>query len=223
MRAYVITILQNEKSVEAAERCISSAARHGLAVEKFPAFTPEDDPIKLLEDKGVLHQGLNEKWSRSLNCAAAFLSHYTLWEKCLSDGQLIVFEHDAVIVNQIPSSVIQGWGFKQMISLGRPSYGQFRTPRVLGSGPLVSKRYFPGAHAYAIKPAAAKTITDHAKDIGARPTDVYLNLDNFSFLEEFYPWPVEAHDYFTTIQNEEGCQAKHNYVKNREKYNIISA
>ena len=43
MRAYVITILQNKKSVEAAERCISSAARHGLAVEKFPAFIIIDD------------------------------------------------------------------------------------------------------------------------------------------------------------------------------------
>ena len=223
MKAYVITIQKNEKSVEAAERCIASAAKFGLLVDKFSAYTPEDDPIRILEEKRVIHQGLNEKYSRTLNCAAAFLSHFTLWEKCLDEGPLIVFEHDAVVMDQIPAAVIAGYGFKQMISLGKPSYGQFRNPRVLGAGPLVSKKYFPGAHAYAIKPAAAKTITDHAREVGARPTDVYLNVENFRFLEEFFPWPVEAHDYFTTIQKEEGCQAKHNYVRNREKYNIIES
>ena len=57
----------------------------------------------------------------------------------------------------------------------------------------------------------------HAQVRGAAPTDVYLNLDNFSFLEELYPWTHEAQDYFTTIQNELGCQAKHNY---REGYEI---
>jgi len=30
-------------------------------------------------------------------------------------------------------------------------------------------------------------------------------------LQEYWPWPVEAHDSFTTIQNENGCLAKHNY------------
>jgi hypothetical protein len=45
------------------------------------------------------------------------------------------------------------------------------------------------------------------------PTDVFLNLNSFAFLQEFYPWPVEARDSFTTIQSEIGCRAKHNKVE----------
>ena len=54
--------------------------------------------------------------------------------------------------------------------------------------------------------------------MGARPTDVYLNIDTFPFLQEYYPWPVEARDSFTTIQSEMGCKAKHNF---NEKYEIV--
>ena len=224
MKAYVITIQKNEKSSEAAKRCIASGLRHGLHIDEFPAFTPDDDPFQILEKKKrVIPNGLVEKWSRSENCAAAFLSHFSLWEKCKEEGPLIVFEHDAVLTNNIPNSILDGFGFKQCVSLGAPSYGNFKQPRFLGTGPLTSKKYFPGAHAYAVKPAAATTFIEHAQNVGARRTDVYLNIENFRFLEEFHPWPVEAQDYFTTIQNEEGCQAKHNYVKNKEKYNIIDA
>ena len=54
--------------------------------------------------------------------------------------------------------------------------------------------------------------------IKAKNTDVFLHLDIFPDLEEYYPWPVEAWDSFTTIQNPEGCLAKHNYG---QQYEII--
>jgi hypothetical protein len=50
----------------------------------------------------------------------------------------------------------------------------------------------------------------------SEPTDVYLNRDNFPFLEEHYPWPVEVEDTFSTIQDEAGLYAKHNYDKGIE-------
>ena len=49
---------------------------------------------------------------------------------------------------------------------------------------------------------------------------VFLNINTFPFLEEHYPWPVEARDSFTTIQSEMGCRAKHNF---NEEYEIINA
>ena len=45
----------------------------------------------------------------------------------------------------------------------------------------------------------------------AGPTDIFLNKQNFPWLQEYYPWPAEAHDSFSTIQNTNGCLAKHNY------------
>ena len=46
------------------------------------------------------------------------------------------------------------------------------------------------------------------------PTDVFLNIETFPFLEEYYPWPVEVRETFTTIQRKEGCLAKHMYNEN---------
>jgi GR25 family glycosyltransferase involved in LPS biosynthesis len=82
---------------------------------------------------------------------------------------------------------------------------------------LVSKPYFPGAHAYMLKPAGAKAFIAKAHE-KPLPTDIFINKVNFPWLEEYYPWPVEARDTFTTIQKVEGCLAKHNY---NDDYKII--
>ena len=73
-----------------------------------------------------------------------------------------------------------------------------------------SKKYFPGAHAYQVTPKGAEALCRYAK-VYAKPTDVFLHLDVFPWLEEHNPWVAEARDTFTTIQKEEGCLAKHNY------------
>ena len=89
----------------------------------------------------------------------------------------------------------------------------------IGVGPLSSKRYFPGAHAYRLKPIGAKTLLSRVQT-DARPTDIYLNVDCFPWLEEYYPWPVVVKESFTTIQKLEGCVAKHGYKGGYEIVNI---
>lgn len=119
---------------------------------------------------------------------------------------MLVFEHDAVVVAELPLDV----EFDRLLSLGKPSYGDFDVPLRQGVNPLTSKPYFPGAHAYMINPEGARALISQSK-LGAKTTDVFLHVDTFPWLQEFYPWPVEAHDSFTTIQNRSGCLAKHNY------------
>ena len=160
----------------------------------------------MMMDEGINPNGFEEVYSRTDNCKAAFLSHYLLWKRALiSTEDILIFEHDAVIRSEIPSVPFNG-----CISYGKPSYGKFNTPSFLGAGPLTSKPYFPGAHAYKVSPAGASQLIEKAKT-EAGPTDVFLRLDRFNWLQEYYPWPVEARDTFTTIQNERGCLAKHNY------------
>ena len=208
MKAYVITIESNDKSVQVADRCIKSAKWFGVNVEQWRATTPKDNPIaKLLEDD-VKISGLHEAYSRIANCAAAFHSHYSLWKHCIElDEQIMILEHDAIFVNQLP----QNLKFNKCISLGHPSYGRWNEATKLGVSPLFSKRYFPGAHGYIVKPEACREFVKRATEVMARPTDVFLNIESFPWLEEYYPWPVKANDSFTTIQNESGCYAKHNY------------
>lgn len=214
MKNYVITIIDNKKSIEAADRCIDSGVKHGMLIQNFRAITPRDPIRDILKKQGISDQGFKEKFSRLDNCIAAFLSHYALWTQCAAGKEEFqIFEHDAVVVNEIPEFI----NYKNCISLGKPSYGKYQTPANIGVNSLTSKRYFPGAHAYRLKPAGARLLVTQAKVL-ARPTDVFLTLDTFPWLEEYYPWPVEAHDTFSTIQRTEGCLAKHNYS---DKYEII--
>lgn len=213
MKAYVITIQDHEQSMQAARRCIQSAKKFNIDVNMFPGYTPESDPEKIAHRKGIPTEKFKEIYSRYDRCLAAFLSHHQLWESCIdSNEDFLILEHDAVFVNSIPAIIKN-----PIVSLGKPSYGKYNTPRILGEGPLVSKRYFPGAHAYYITPAGALDLVNKAKK-HAGPTDIFINLDIFPYLHEVYPWPVEAKDNFTTIQNKNGCIAKHNYG---EKYEIL--
>lgn len=207
-------MIENKKSIAAADRCIDSGVKYGMSIQYFRAITPKDSIDDILSIHGISKDGFREKYSRLDNCIAAFLSHYALWVDCVANNQEYqIFEHDAIIVSSIPEYI----DYQGCISLGKPSYGKYNDPLLIGVNPLTSKRYFPGAHAYRIKPGAAKQLIAQAK-VNARPTDVFLHNDTFPWLEEYYPWPVEARDSFTTIQRVEGCMAKHNYS---DKYEII--
>lgn len=213
MKAFVIAIPQHEKSQGAADRCIASGKRHGVEIDKFNAITPSVDLEELAAQHQVPLKLFNEKYSRTSNCIAAFFSHFTLWKKCIELNQPIaIFEHDAVVSGQLPTTP-----FNYVMSIGQPSYGKHVVPTHLGVGPLTSKPYFPGAHAYMVNPAGAKRLIERAK-LDAGPTDVFLDIRRFPWLQEFYPWTAYAADSFSTIQNKTGCLAKHNY---KEGYEIV--
>jgi GR25 family glycosyltransferase involved in LPS biosynthesis len=214
MLAYVITIKGHAQSEEAAARCIASAKKYNTTVEKHWAVTPTNTNLKQkLKAEGIPKSGFTEKYSRLDNCIAAFLSHYSLWQHSIKvNNTVLVLEHDAVFVHKLPDN-IQG----DIASFGAPSYGKFKQP-ANGYGPLISKQYLPGAHAYTVTPAGARMLVERAKR-DAEPTDVFINNKKFpDTIHEYYPWPVEAKDYFTTIQKEAGCKAKHNY---NGKYKIV--
>ena len=68
MQAYVITIMDEPKSVQSAKRCIKSAKRYGVDVEMWPAITPKDNPVKIFEDKGLPTRRFeNNPYSRPVN------------------------------------------------------------------------------------------------------------------------------------------------------------
>lgn len=207
MISKVITLTNLTESVKVATRCIVSAQHYGIEVEMFNAITPKN-AIDLAESNKVAIHSFREKYSRYKNALAAFMSHYLLWNECVNTGQnYLILEHDAVFVSDIPQ-IFRG----DIVNLGAPSYGKFDTPRILGEGPLTSKTYLPGAHAYYITPRGATQLIVKAKQ-DARPTDVFINKNSFPDVKEIYPWPIEARDSFTTIQREDGVQAKHTFLK----------
>lgn len=208
MKNFVITIRENNKSVEAAQKCIQSAAKFDLEVDYYDAFVPSESKEFIKEQKINDLAFNNNKFSREDNARAAFCSHFSLWQFSMEcNEEITIFEHDAVVVDPIPEMSYNG-----CISIGKPSYGKWITPSSLGTNPLTSKKYFPGAHAYRLNPKGAKELVERAR-LEAAPTDVFLNIHSFPFLQEYYPWPVEVRESFTTIQKTQGCLAKHMYNK----------
>ena len=213
MIMYVITMMDNERSVQVANRCIKSGQVFGYGIKKHKAYTPQNcDVYEELKKLKYNKNGFIEKYSRPENCIAGFLSLHSLWKKCVKlQRPVYIFEHDAVLTGDVPSLPMF-----DILNLGRPSYGKFNTPSFIGYGALVSKPYFPGAHAYRVTPKGAQQLIDEAM-FSAGPTDIYMHTSKFT-LGEYYPWPAEARDSFTTIQQKAGCYAKHNYG---ETYEII--
>lgn len=221
MRAFVITIFGNEKSEAAAERCIESAKQFGIDVEKHRAITGKE----LLEDGPFLNYAtwacinvteFAESWSRYENALACFCSHHMLWGlSWVQKEPILILEHDAVFVSDPKLDELK---FNKLLSIGKPSYGQFDLKDNPGIYPAFSKNngaYLGGAHAYIVKPDAAIELINKARE-KALPTDIFLSRKTFPWLQELYPWPVIADDSFTTVQNEKGCIAKHNYNKDYE-------
>ena len=213
MKAFVIYVEKYPESKEAALRCVESGKKYGVDVKLHKGYDTDGDPVKVAEMYGIPTENFREKFSRFENCLAAFLSHHSLWLWSFKNQEeVLILEHDAIFIDEIRIPPYEG-----VLSYGAPSYGKFVTPPSIGVNKLVSKQYLPGAHAYLVKPSAAYALTEMARKY-ACPTDLYIRNDLFSFVQEYYPWPVLVRDSFTTIQKEEGCIAKHRYS---DSYQII--
>lgn len=216
MKCLVITVKDHKKSEESADRCIKSAKRFHVYPEKMYGADPSNVD-SMMEYFEIPHDNFNNNsYSRIQNVKSCFVSHFMCWLWSVNYGESVfIMEHDAYMVAGIPTGLM--FDDNICVSLGKPSYGKYKQPQVFGLNPLTSKQYFPGAHAYIVGCNAAKKLVDYAR-VNPNPADIYLNTRDFPWLQEYYPWPVEARDTFTTVQKREGCIAKHNYS---EQYEII--
>jgi len=191
LKGFVITIENLPQSVAVAERCQKSAEKFGVSTDLFPAVTPASNPRELIKKLRLNDEHFKDDiGSRPDNVIATFLSHYRLWSRCAEGKEtFVIFEHDAVVVNEIPKYAI----FMGCMNIGAPSYGKFEQPSMIGVNPLTSKNYFPGAHAYMLKPEAARILCETAITT-AMATDVFLQ-------KSLFPW--------------------YNYKKNPTKYEFL--
>lgn len=215
-RAYVVTLLDIPQSVEMAERCIASGKKYGIEVEKHPAIY-KDKAEKALAVEGLKRGNWDESYSNPTAVIGNFVSQFNLWKRTArSLDSAIILEHDAVFTAEVPD--LEGKG--HIINLGKPSYGRYKSKSQPGIYPMFSKPggYIPGAHAYYITHIGANWLVETSHKRGAHPVDLFLCRQNFKEIKELYPWVAEARDEFSTIQNEKGCKAKHNYS---DKYKVL--
>ena len=129
MKAFVITLKDNEYSEQVAERCIQSANKFGLKVEKFYGvdrsvaksvmkshdlkWTWANNNTELMHcPKTGLRQhpymggGKPAPLDAKIGCS---MSHFLLWKKCVElDEPILILEHDSVFLRALPEFDFKG-------------------------------------------------------------------------------------------------------------------
>jgi len=210
VKAKVITLLDMPASVDAAARCIETGAKYGIFVEMHEAYTPNSCQ-RYFDQEELTATAFDDDWSRKANAMACFSSHHSLWREIVDQGEsMLILEHDAIFVSMLPilPEMVQLFG---IINLARPSFGKYKEPRSAYAGKLISRKtYVGGAHGYIVTPAGARCLLENAKQ-HAKPADKMLDPKAGLKIGEIYPWCIEAHDSFSTVQKEKGCKAKHKF------------
>lgn len=206
MKAFIVTLFNIPESVEIAKRAYHSANSFGLEAT-LRAGVWRDVAMQELAAEGLRRGTFDESWSNTAAAMGNFVAQYRIWREIAHSEPAIIMEHDAVVTAPIPAIPAN----LDIVSFGKPSFGKVLAPKVTGFLPLFSSgNKIPGAHGYYLTPAGAQMLMSMAKRKGALPVDKFI-CPQWFIIHEYYPWPIEAHDSFTTIQRVKGCLSKHNY------------
>lgn len=186
-RAYIITIKGNEISESMARRCLDSCNQIGQQAEIFQAFdgTEKLNSEIIVPDHAVGKTWLS--WVKLLNFTLSkaeiccFLSHFSLWCKCIEQDQpLVILEHDAVMLQRFDEhpaiNSIVYLGSNEMVA------SNVCYPFIPPQAQLCHNyRHILRTHAYSIDPQVAKNLVSKAIERGIyTAVDVFMNINRFS-------------------------------------------
>lgn len=181
---YIIVIENNETSENMARRCIASCEKVGQSCEIWSAFDGTDD--KELKVPVFLKDKTHISWPKLINSelstrqVGCFMSHYSLWCRCLTlDQPIVILEHDAVMLkpyteHRLYNSIVYLGSIEQ--AKGNPIYAT--PPHATHYNGLL--RSLCRSHAYAIDPAVARTLVGYTITHGIyQSLDMYVRSDLF--------------------------------------------
>lgn len=198
MKAFVIKLKGIDISEALALDCIASGTEHGTEIIPFDGIYGEENIKLKTAEYGIRPYSEGMKKGR-LGVKGCFLSHYTLWLKCLElDEPIIIFEHDAMLIAPIPNNIENQ--FKEFLMLDpfnkfSKSYAndiknsltvaqsvvEYQNPESRKKYGVTTE-YAMGLQAYIIKPSAVKKIQEKIKEFGYLPADMQCNKETI-FLE----------------------------------------
>lgn len=228
MKAFVITLKNNSYSERVADRCINSAAKFGISVEKYYGVD-KTNAYPMMESFGLTWTWANNNTSNricpitklrqfpyvaadlraKIGCA---MSHYLLWKKCIElDEPILILEHDAVFINPLPD--IQFNGICQIndpqgatpkgkywhdVMVQRNKAGVFPKTRIRTGKDEMIPDGLAGNSAYMIKPWAAQELIQFVDKVGLWHNDCIINIQNQPWLEEIFPFVTVAKQTHST-------------------------
>lgn len=195
MKSYIIYNPHDSLSRELAESSVRSCNAHGLQPELFEGYFEEriDEKLKLHH---LSHSNMLPKEIRKGE-QGCFLSHFELWNRCVKDNEpLLILEHDVFMKSTLPEGILDRFDdvlhLDYCISLRKDLEKYKECAKEVGSNFRVEQIFkealnkevtwksakafhVSGAHAYIIKPSAAKKLIDKAHSNGFFPADVHIN------------------------------------------------
>ena len=183
--AYIISLPNNETSVNMTNKCIESCDNAGMKYVVWEGYDGVNDqnlivPPKLMEKDSFMKMIKVRNHYLTRGEIACALSHISLWSECvLIDEPIVILEHDALMLNKYTIHHI----FNSICYLGcteqtNSSWGVFPTPPHASDGP--NFHFICRAHAYAIDPAVAKNMCAHVLKYGIHDSlDKMLRADLF--------------------------------------------
>jgi hypothetical protein len=212
MKAYIITIFDNQDSVKHANICLQSIkdTNSDLDAQLFSAITPDTMfnvtwtwPARKKQTCNktglILTAYKNADINKRIACAQ---SHYMLWKKCVELNETIcILEHDAFFIKKFNLTDFSGGA----MSINSPLDATFKDREYdsllenkENEVPWVTEinipQGLPGNSAYIIKPWAAKKAIELQDTVGWWPNDAILCKQLCSWLTVYKP-------YFTILQN----------------------
>jgi len=190
-KTFVIAIKGHAVSEKQLQECLSSGERYGWKIKTFwgvDGRTITDDTWKT---EGIFPRLDKPTMSRP-GVQGCFLSHWSLWKKCLELEQpIIILEHDALIQNFWNPLEID----ESLIKLHR--YYKHKQPKYDDDSGLWS----PSGHAYCLLPKHALKLIEFVKKHGAFEADRLIGDKVLSYTHLGKPSLIERQNSFSTTNN----------------------
>ncbi len=205
---YIITLPGNPTSEELTARCIASLEAVGQPHTLWPGFDGVEGRPQIPEHlRGLPHVSWPKLVTGKLSWAqvACFMSHYSLWCRCLTlDRSIAILEHDAIMVKPYMHHRL----YNSIVYLG--SVEQHRGQQPIYSTPPHATdfngrlRSLCRAHAYSIDPAVARSLVSYTIQHGIYESlDMYMRADLFPMCQfDLYAYDLRGE---TTVKGLDDC------------------
>lgn len=186
--AYIITILGNSLSEELSSRCQTSCSQIGQPYTIWEAFDgTNNSTIKIpehLKNQNWLSWIKQYDYELSISEVACYLSHISLWARCLDiDKPIVILEHDAIMLKPYTNHI----GYNQIGYLGcyeQQVQGWKVSPTPIFAAKGNNYKFMLRAHAYAIDPHSAKNLMASTLKYGINESlDVSIRADVFNIIQ----------------------------------------
>ena len=228
MKGYIITLMKSKRSVEYADKSISTAKKYGVTnIEKFPATDRYNVWKRYCDEKLTIKDMTKIGMGYLSSEIATFFSHYDLWTKCINQNEpILILEHDAHFTSKTNINEYDGFD-GDILNLGFPSWGSIDRPdkkiesqwNKKPSGILLREKcegkhnqmkpwldgfchcdtsFLYGAQSYIVTPNGAKKLLNDVPN-GILPADIFIRQEIVD-IHDLLPHPCRQLSEISYIQ-----------------------